>query len=213
MKTFILLILVLSVSLFIAYYAYNAQFFKVWTSIYNFTGKNLPWLEPTLIYMQKEITAGSREGLAIYCFIGKIPVLPFPVEPYFLYVSSKGLSLFDIILYGCTFSTIGACVNYIFGYIFGSGIIRALFGDMSDWQEDLIQKLGSPMAFLASLLPLPDVTSMVFGAYRVNFIYFTIFTFAGLCLKAYALITGSYEAFNFLQKSYNVTAMFSLLGK
>ena len=213
MKSAIVLLLVAAVILVIVYYGYNTEFLYFWTKIYNYTSNNLPWLEPALFYMQEHITAGTKEGLAIYSLVGKIPVLPMPMEPYVLYVSSKGLTLTDIMLYGGIFTTIGACLNYLFGYVFGTRVVSYIFGEMSDWQEDLIQKIGAPMSFLAAILPFPDITSMVFGAYKVNFLYFAVFTLAGICLKFYALLTGSYEAFNFLQKNYNVSSMFSLLGK
>ena len=113
MRALFVILIALFVVFFISYYAYTEELLGFWQEIYSFISLNVPWLEPALVYAQEQMMAGTKEGLAIYCFFGQSPLLPMPVEPYLLYASSQGLSLVEILIYGSGFSALGACVSYV----------------------------------------------------------------------------------------------------
>ncbi len=139
---------------------------------------NTPYVGPAVDSTFTFLRTPSPEGVLAYSFLSK-SILPAPLEPYWIWVNSQGVNIFWIILMGSIGGTIGA----LFSYAIGS-VLRTKFIKEEKFFAARESGIGSwVLVFGSTILPIPDITSVIFGAYRVSLRIFLSAHFIGMILK------------------------------
>lgn len=128
------------------------------------------------------VTAADPIGVSAVSFASRLFFLPLPLEPYIAYAYGVGANPLLLPLLVAFFGTAGAAVNYLTGVMLHERILKD--GKAEKFAEKVKgSRFAAPAIFAAALLPVPDITGLVFGALRVGRRRFVVYTFAGLFLK------------------------------
>jgi len=95
--------------------------------------------------------------------------------------------------------------------LFGVRVIEYIFGAFPQWGNKLIEKLGSVVAFLSSMFPFPDITTMVLGAYKMPVLNFLIFSALGAVFRSWLVLAGAYKVLEYV--GYNASDIVGDLQK
>jgi len=163
--------------------------------VYGFLSR-FPWFLNTVSWITEHVMAGDYIGLIIYTVVCKSPFLPLPLEPYFLYCIIKGMSYHSLFFYSTLGLVLGSVVNYVLGFLFASLLKhRGMVGG----------HLVYLLVLLSSAIPLfPDILGMLFGAYRVKFRWFLIFTSLGSLVRMYLFVWAMQHASQYFINVSNI---------
>lgn len=129
---------------------------------------------------------GTLVGLALVMFLSRVPFNPFPVEPYILYAYTGG-NLGMVAFVAAVFGTAGAILSYTLGRVLGRYVLTE--SRLTHWIESLRTSALLPAAvFLAAALPVPDISSFMFGGVRTPFKSFVLYSLLGFAAKVALLI-------------------------
>lgn len=169
------------------YYYVKFDFMGLFKQILLYLGSTSPFLASIIGISTKHIAAADIFGIAMFGFISKLFFLPLPSEPYTIYAYSKGMNLVALTLILALSGVIASSINYSVGralskYVLAKPKNQKLAGKISS------SKHISILIFAAALLPIPDVASLVFGAFKVGIKKFFIYTFFGIFIKGYITV-------------------------
>lgn len=170
-----------------AYYFAQRELAAAYLAVSGAIYKTLPWLPPIVDFATREMIAGSLIGVALFSLVIESPIVPLPLEPYVIYAFTKTGNAFGVIAVATAFVTLGALFSYLIGRIFGPRIVE--YVTKKPFQYNIwFDRLSGPLAFITKLLPLPDFFPLIFGAYKTNWIVFTIATALGVAVKLYVVL-------------------------
>jgi len=124
---------------------------------------------PLYAFFKEEVLAGTLKGLSAYVAFANIPILPnAPVEPYVIFVFSKGVNPILIVLTVTGITAVTSSISYFLGYLFGPRLIEKLTGKPFSYSERM-DFMSAPVTFVSHLLPVPNIFSFLFGAYQSDY--------------------------------------------
>lgn len=183
----------------VAYFYMRVDFVAMLKSALFSLSLKVPALAALLTFTLTHIAAADIIGISIFGFVSKLFFSPLPIEPYLIYVESKGVS-FPVITLFVTLSVVfSAWLNYGVGKLIGKFLAkRSSFGTkLLNWVERF--PFVSLMVFLASLLPVPDIASVIFGASHIGYKKFLLWTALGTAAKVVVILVAYEIALPYLQ--------------
>ncbi len=143
---------------------------------------------PFYAFLKEEVLGGTWKGLVAFVAFSNIPILPNPpVEPYIIFVYTKGVDPFIIVLTIACLTVITSTLSYLFGYLFGPSLIEKITGKPFTFSERM-DFLSAPVTFITHMLPIPNIFPFIFGAYHSHYRNFIIAVFLATAIRFAAVL-------------------------
>ena len=183
------------------YFYVGFDFSSFFKSVLYGIGKISPATASFAAFMTVHTVAADFLGIAMFGFLSRLFFLPLPAEPYLLYAYGAGTNFFILIVVMSIAGIFASAFNYLIGTLFGNYFINK-----SDHAKKLSGRLQkskfvSWLIFAVALLPLPDVAGVVFGASRVGFKKYLLWTFIGFLAKE-VIVLLAFDYLSPLAKSF-----------
>ncbi|MBI4017385.1 MAG: VTT domain-containing protein [Candidatus Aenigmarchaeota archaeon] len=133
------------------------------------------------------IAAADATGVALFSFASRLFFVPLPLDPFLAYAYGNGLNPLVMVAASSFFGTLGYAVNYSAGRLLSKHVLKDM---KAAKQAEKLRgsKFVSPSIFIASVLPVPDFTGLVFGALRVGIRKFLVYSFLGMVVKGAVIV-------------------------
>jgi len=158
-----------------------------------------PYVWAVVSHIFEEISERTLAGLFYAAFFGSLFFIFIPLEALFLYYISLQLPMPLIITLTMIGVIMGLSLDYLFGFIVGARVVKAVIGDNFDKFHKKIKKWGGVIVFFGNVIVFPiQPVSVVIGTAKYSYKKFVILTAAGLFVKLIGLIfLSSYLKQNF----------------
>ncbi len=149
-----------------------------------------PYVWSVISHIAGEISQKTILGLFYISFFGALFFVFLPQEAVFLYYLTLGYSLPFLVILAVIGYMMGMSINYIFGFAFGTRLVKMIVGDKFEKFHKLVTKWGAAVLLFGNMLLFPiQPVSVVVGAARYSFKKFFIFSTIGITAKLLLLAT------------------------